>query len=276
MSAAESRRQPFDVGRSRVPAVTRAAAILEIFAAAEGAPIGPSELARELSIAKSSAAYICDALVESGLARRAGAGYQLGHRLVGLGSAYLRTVDIVTSFYAVCRDLIPNIVETAQLAVLDRGLDVAYIAGREGSGPIRASSDVGRWLVATTTGTGKVMLSTLPWEEVAARVAAHGTLPRLTPNSITDEHALAVELEKIRQAGYAVDDEETLEGVFCVSRVVPTDDPRSGRHAVSLTMLKTQATPERIERCLSDLEAVSTELARRVGVSGTGDQARRA
>lgn len=254
-----------DIGRSRAPAVSRAAAILEIFAAAEGDAVGPTEIARELGIAKSSAAYICDALVESGLARREGVGYQLGHRLVGLGSAYLRTVDIVTTFYAVCRELAPGLQETVQLSILDRGLDVAYLARKEGTGPVRIASDVGRRLVATTTATGKAMLSTLPWPEVQARVRASGPLPRLTPHSITDARSLAAELEKVRTDGFAVDDEETLEGMYCVGRVVPSDDPQRGLHGVSLTMLKSQATRERIARCRHDLDAIATELAVRTG-----------
>lgn len=263
----------YATSRTKAPAVTRAAAILELFAAAEGAAVGPSELARDLGIAKSSAAYICDALVDAGLARREGAGYQLGHRLVGLGSAYLRTVDIVTTFHAVCRRVVPDIHETAQLSTLDRGIEVAYLARREGASPVRVASDVGRRLAATTTATGKAMLSTLPWPEVRARIAAHGALPRLTPHSIADERALAAELDRVRRDGFAVDDEETLEGMYCIGRVVPADDARN-LHGISLTMLKSQATPERIARCRRDLDAVATEIAARAGLVTARPQTR--
>lgn len=270
MATTQHPTRTISAGRSRAPAVTRAAAILEIFAAAEGTAVGPTEVAKALGIAKSSASYICDALVESGLARRDGVGYQLGHRLVGLGSAYLRTVDIVTTFYAVCRELTPDIAETAQLSVLDRGLDVAYLARREGAGPVRIASDVGRRLVATTTATGKAMLSTLPWPEVQARLAAYGSLPRLTPRSIADERALGVELEKVRQEGFAVDDEETLEGMYCIGRVIPSDDSHRALHAISLTMLKSHASPDRLARCKRDLDALASEISARTGLVGGG------
>jgi DNA-binding IclR family transcriptional regulator len=252
-------------GPRRAPAVTRAAAILELLARTTGVALGPTDIARSLSMAKSSVSYVCEALVDAGLARRDGSGYQLGHRLVGLGAAYLDSVDTVSVFHAVCRELTPSIPETAQLSTLDR-LDVTYLGRREGAAPVRLASDVGRRLVATTTATGKAMLAQLPWSEVAARLRAGSPLPALTARSITDPASLEAELAHIRTTGYAVDDEETLPGMFCIGRAIPSDDVRADLYGVSLTMLKSVADEARIARCRRDLDLIADAIAARAGL----------
>jgi len=249
---------------SRTPAVTRAAAALELFA---GSPValGVSEVARRLGIAKSSASYICDALVSADLARREGSGYQLGHRVVGLAAAYLAAADPVQAFHAICLQVLPTISETLQLSTLDRGLEVSYLARREGSAPVRLATNVGSRLIATTTATGKAMLAQLPWSETVARLRAAGPLPRLTPRSIGAETDLRTELELVRRQGYAIDDEETLEGMFCIGRAVPTDD-LTRLYGISLTMPKSWVTDDRIRRCRLDLDRVTDAVAVRAGL----------
>lgn len=257
--------------RSKAPAVTRAAAILALLAERRDEPVGPSEIARNLGIPKSSATYLAEALVDARLARREPYGYQLGHRLIALGAAYIDSVDRVRAFHAVCNDVCPALPETVQLSTLDRGLDVVYLAKRGGTHPVRLAADVGLRLSATTTATGKAMLAGLTREDIAERVDAAGGLPCPTERSIGTMPALFTELDRVRECGYSVDDEETLEGMFCIGRRVPTADPRRDPCAISLTLLKAWVTEERLQRCRNDLDALSTELARRAGTtSATG------
>ena len=168
-------------------------------------------------------------------------------------------------FQSVCRELAPGIPETAQLSRLD-GLEVTYLGRREGVAPVRLASDVGRRLVATTTATGKAMLAQLSWSEVAARLRAGSPLPALTARSITDPASLEAELARIRATGYAVDDEETLPGMFCIGRAVPSDDAHADAYGVSLTMLKSVADEARIARCRRDLDLIANAIAERAGL----------
>ncbi|GAB3486904.1 IclR family transcriptional regulator [Nocardiopsis coralliicola] len=261
---AEQRAEPAaESGRSLSPAVTRAAAVLDLLAERRGSALGLAEIARSLGLAKSSVSNICGALVDAGLLRRLPEGYVLGHRLVAYAEAYLSGVDVVREFHDACRDSPGADGETVQLAVLSAvSAEVVYLARRDGRHPVVLASQVGRPLPATTTATGKALLAELGPEELRARLGA-GALPVLTPRSLTDPAALAEELGRIRERGYAVDDGETLEGLFCIAATVPGTAQRGQPAAVSFTGLAAAAgdTEARAAR----LRALAAGLGARMG-----------
>lgn len=250
--------------RSLVPAVTRAVAILELLGTTRE-PLGISAIARHLGLPKSSVANLCSTLVATGLLRLNGQGFSLGQRLAQLGAAYLSGVDQVQSFHEACARLDVARDETVQLALLADGLEVIYLARREGVFPVRLASTFGRALPATCTATGKAILADLDEVEVTARLATVDRLPALTPQSITDPKSLRHELAEIRRSGYALDREEVIEGVVCVAAAVPGPGPSGQRLAVSITVLKPRATPELLGALAGELRAMAGQLAPDLG-----------
>ena len=245
---------------SLAPAVTRAGAILDLLAENAGTAAGPSELARRLGLPKSSIANICNALADVGLVRRIGTGFALGRKLAELGGAYLASVDQVQEFYEACQLLATGSEETVQLAVLD-GLEMTYLARHDGRQPIRLSSQIGRRLPATVTATGKAALASLDENELDRLLAGVDTLPVLTARSITSVDALRSELAIVRRRGYAMDDEETAEGVVCFGVRIPGRRPGEGPYAASITVLKARATDERVPLLIGDLHLLAEKLS---------------
>jgi DNA-binding IclR family transcriptional regulator len=247
-------------GDSLAPAVTRAALILEVLAEAAGEPMGPSELARRLGLPKSSIANVCGALAEAGFVRRVGTGFTLGRRLAELGGAYLATVDQVQEFYDAARQLPTGSEETVQLAVLD-GLEVTYLARHDGRQPVRLTSGIGRRLPAFSTATGKAALASLDDAELAARLDGLTTFPRPTRKAHGSVDELLADIAEIRRRGYAMDDEETMEGVVCYGVVIPSRQTGDGPCAASITLLKVRATAERVPALIDDLHWLANELS---------------
>ena len=239
-------------GESLAPAVTRASAILDLLAADGAVAFGPSELARRLGLPKSSIANICAALADVGLLRRVGTGFALGRKLAELGGAYLSAVDLVQEFYEACRQLPTGSDETVQLAVLD-GLEMTYLARHDGRQPVRLTSQIGRRLPATSTATGKAALAALGDPELDRRFAGLTILPAFTPNSHRTVPDLLRDVLEVRRRGYALDDEETIEGVVCYGIAIPGRQPSEGPHAASITLLKARATAERVPALVADL-----------------------
>jgi IclR family transcriptional regulator, blcABC operon repressor len=243
---------------STAPAVTRAAALLAVLAEPGAGPMGPSDLSRRLGLPKSSIANLCSALEGVGFVNRINGGYELGPRLLQLGSAYLRQHDDLTAFREACRRLPVASGETVQLATLD-GLDVVYLARHDGTQPIRLASDIGGRMPAVCTGLGKAMLARLDPRIAEDRVRQQSVFPALTEHSIRSVPEMLTELDRTRARGYAVDDEENTIGVVCFAVALPGTD-RSGRQrAVSVTMLKARATEELRDAIVADLtELVGT------------------
>ena len=247
-------------GDSLAPAVTRAALILDVLAQAAGEPMGPSELARRLGLPKSSIANVCGALAEAGFVRRVGTGFTLGRRLAELGGAYLATVDEVQEFYNAARQLPTGSEETVQFAVLD-GLEVTYLARHDGRQPVRLTSGIGRRLPAFSTATGKAALASLGDADLTARLEGITTFPRPTRKAHGSIDELLADIAEIRRRGYAMDDEETMEGVVCYGVVIPSRQTGDGPCAASITLLKVRATAERVPALIEDLHWLANELS---------------
>lgn len=245
---------------SLAPAVTRAGAILDLLAENAGQPAGPSELARRLALPKSSIANICNAMADLGLLRRIGTGFALGRKLAELGGAYLASVDLVQEFYEAAQLLPTASEETIQLAVLD-GVEMTYLARHDGRQPVRLTSQIGRRLPATVTATGKAALASLSREDLDERLAGVDALPMLTAHSLSTVDALRVDLDVVRGRGYAMDDEETVEGVVCFGVMIPGRRPWEGPYAASITLLKARATHDRTPLLIEDLHRLADRLS---------------
>lgn len=245
---------------STAPAVTRAAALLNVLAEPGAGPMGPSDLSRRLGLPKSSIANLCSALEGVGFVSRIDGRYELGPQLLALGGAYLRQSDDLSTFRDVTKRLSVASRETVQLGTLD-GLNVVYLARHDGTQPIRLASDIGGRMPAVCTGLGKAMLARLDPHVAEDRLRQVTVFPALTQNSIRNIPDLLAELERTRARGYAIDDEENTVGVMCLAVALPGTD-RSGRQrAVSVTMLKARVTESLRDAIVADLQELARTLS---------------
>ncbi len=240
------------------PAVTRAAAILELLAH-QRRPVGLGELARTLDLPKSSAANVCLALEAAGLLWRTDAGFTLGRKTVELGGAYLSGMDQVQEFYELCSRSVRISAETARVAVLD-GLDVLYLARFDGRQPLRLTANIGDRFPATCTATGKALLARLPVDALDDRLAGKLALPTLTDRSISDPAAFRLEMARVREQGHAVDDEETTPGVFCLAVTAAGRRTDATMLAVSVTVLAARLTDELRDELLAELVVLAATM----------------
>ena len=237
--------------------------------------MGPNAIARRLKLPKSSVANICTTLVDTGLLRVLDGGVGLGQRLAQFGGAYLGSVDQVRLFQDSCGLLVAGANDTAQLAMLTDGLGVIYLAKRDGVYPVQLASTPGRMLPASCTATGKAMLASLDDDDLHQRLSRAGPLQQLTTKSVTSTKELEAELAKTKRRGYALDEEEVIEGVVCVAVAIPRQRGTDPLLAVSLTLLKPRATKAMTANLAEELREVTNAIALGLGVpvvraAGTG------
>jgi len=109
-----------------------------------------------------------------------------------------------------------------------------------------------------TSSAGKAILATMHTSDVA-RVAAECGLPQRTRRTISTLAELEADLAITRRRGYAIDDEEDVEGVFCIAAAF-FDHAGRCAGAVSATGIKGDLTSRRIE----ELGSAVLDAARRL------------
>jgi DNA-binding IclR family transcriptional regulator len=191
--------------------------VLQAVADAAG-PAAMADLVRASGYPRGTVYRIVAALLHQGLiaetaAPAAGVRYALGPRLLQLASRAWSQLDLRAALADDLQALRDETGETVHLAVpADR--EMIYIDKLESQGPVRMASRVGGRLALHSTAAGKAYLAALPSAEADALIATLALAGRM-PNTITDAAALRRELARIRQRGYAVDDEENERGIVC-------------------------------------------------------------
>lgn len=251
--------------RGGVQSLGRAFELLERLADA-GGELGLSQLAAATGLPPPTIHRIMQTLVARGYVRQEPSRrYALGPRLIRLGEVAGHTMGSWAMPYL--RELAAEIGETANLAMLE-GDAAVYLAQAPSRHSMRMFTEVGRRVMPHCTGVGKVLLSELPAAEVREMVARIG-LPAQTERTISDVEALMVELETIREHGYAVDDGEQEIGVRCVA-VPVTGTP--AQIALSVSGPSARVTKDRVAEIAPVLRRAATRLA----VDITGGRAREA
>lgn len=216
-------------------AVERALAILESLDSSRRG-LNISELSRKLDIPKSSAHVIILTLERLGYVqkRKDSLNYSLGLRAYGLGLGMMKNLSISEVALPHMRVLVDEIRLPAHLAIPD-GDQGVYIQKVDAPGLIKIDTYVGRRMDLHCTGVGKVLLAYGP-EDLLERTLAKQTYIRHTRNTITSPRQLMREVAKIRNQGYAIDDEEEELAVRCVA--VPVRHP-TGQFAAALSVVGT-------------------------------------
>ena len=204
---------------SPATAVERALNILEA-AAHRRDGLTNSEISRKLAIPKSSASYILRTLERRGYLRRdAESGrYRLGLKILSLGGDAQANLDIADVALPFMRALEEKIHMTVHLAVLDQG-EAVYIEKVEAPGFFKVNTWVGRRMFLHSTSVGKCLLAWLPKQEIETIVKQQG-LKKRTPKTITTMSRLFADLERVKEEGYALDDEENSLGARCLGAPV--------------------------------------------------------
>jgi DNA-binding IclR family transcriptional regulator len=96
---------------------------------------------------------------------------------------------------------------------------------------------------------------------------ANGPKTRFTPHTLTDATALLIELGRIRERGYAIDDQELVMGVFCVG--APIFD-RIGRPVggISVSGPTPKAPGAEVEQLVKRLHEACGQVSKRLGYVG--------
>ena len=205
-------------GSGRLSSVTSALLVMKAFSAEE-AEIGISSLAKRLGLAKSTVHRLAVTLAAEGfLEQNPETGrYRLGLSLFTLGALARRRMDVSNVSRPLLGVLRDKYKEAATLAILS-GPSIMFLHNLESGQAIGTRAYIGDLKPAFCTAEGRVLLAFGPLATLAA-VLAEEREPR-TAKTVTDVKALRRLMDEVSQLGYAIDDEESEDGMRCLAAPV--------------------------------------------------------
>ncbi len=229
-----------------IQSVSHALDILESFTRNED-ELGVTSLSKKLGLHKNNVFRLLATLEHRGYIEQnhLTENYRLGPKTLQLGSIFIEQRECRRQARPVLEGLMADSGETAVVAVL-RGNKVIYMDSVETDRTVRAVSRIGAMLPAYCTAVGKIQLAQLTAEDVE-RMYAESELLAVTPKTITSRAALAAELKKAMERGYALENEEAELEVSGIAAPV-RDFSKKVIAAVGIVAPASRLTRERIEK----------------------------
>lgn len=182
--------------------------------------------------------------------------YRPGPALTTIAFSILQKMDVPRIAKPVLDELTERLGETVHLGSLDGGR-VRFLAVAEPAAAVRVASRLGKQIPAHTTSTGKVLLASLSAEELY-RLYPNEDLPPVTERSIVSRAELLRQIERVRIDGFAVNREESEEGVGSVAVALPFTG--NGHYALNMAAPIHRLPAGKVKSVAAELKAAAERL----------------
>ena len=224
-------------------------------------------MARELHINAASAFRILNTLKELGYVRQhpQDSKYQLTLKIAGISAQVLEKVQLRQIAHPFLQHLTSITNETTHLAILDSN-EFVYIDKVDNTQAMRMRSRVGQRGQLYSTAVGKSLLAHSP-EADLSRILNSLDFQPLTKQTITDRKTFQEHLIRVRQQGYAIDDEENEIGIRCIGSPIYDHAGRLAG-ALSISGWTITMTRERMPQLAQELLQTCQRISNELGFSG--------
>ncbi len=237
--------------------------ILEAISVIEGSAT-LAEVTRKTALPRSTAHHLLRALVEFGYLVQEGDAriYKLAPKLFRLTASTWTREQLSEIAMPFLDSLSRRTGEGTSLAAFRDGV-VTIIAKREPEGPVRVVQEVGAARPIYCTAVGKVLAAWLPEQELDG-VIRRTVFEQKTARTITEASAFRRELARIRATGFAMDNEEHIEGIRCIAMPI-RDYSAEVRASLCVVGPKHHLPQRRLTEIRRALAVSSADLSSRLG-----------
>lgn len=249
-----------------IQSVDRAIDVLELFTS-NVSELSVKEISEGLHLSKSTVHGLIKTLEFRGYLEQnpVNQKYKLGLRLFELGNLVGSQMDIRKLSSSAIHHLGEQVKETVHLVMLD-GKEVIYVEKVEGPGTLRMYSQLGKRAPMHCTGVGKAILAFLGEKRIDEILNAT-ELVGFTPYTLTNPEDIKKELERVRQNGYAIDDQEIELGLKCFAAPIFNHEGKVFA-SISCAGPNNRIVTERINEIASNVKAAGLEISRKMGYRG--------
>lgn len=188
-----------------------------------------SEVAERTGLTRATSRRVLLTLTELGYVDQRGRSFTLTPRVLDLGYSFLSSFHVVEVAQPSMERLVDEVHESSSMSVLD-GSEIVYVARVPTTRIMTIALALGSRLPAYPTSMGRVLLSGLSDEDLAAYIR-ETKFDRLTPHTVTSSREFRSIVQEVRSNGYALVDQELEEGVRSIAAPI-----RNGRGEVIAAM----------------------------------------
>lgn len=214
----------------------------------ESGPVTVTGLSADLGLPKSTAHIYLKTMYEAGYLYKEDGEYRLSLHFLDHGAAVRDEFNVYGVANSEIDALAEETGEVANLGVEESGQRV-LLYKTEGNDALYDNATTGEFTNMHWTSLGKALLAHQPEERIRKIIDEHG-LPRSTQYTLTESQALLDELARIREQGYALEDEEHWDSIRAVAVPILHEDNVLG--AISVSGPKARFPDERIQDELLD------------------------
>jgi IclR family pca regulon transcriptional regulator len=199
---------------SFMTSLARGLAVLRAFSDSRRA-LTIAQISQKTGIPRAAVRRCLHTLKQLGYADAEMNNFSLRPKVLTLGYSYLSSTPLAVSSQPYLNTISRALNESCSLAVLDEG-EVLYIARSATSRVMSVALNTGSRLPAYCTSLGRVMLAHLEPDELDAYFARTKLRP-MTERTVVSQKRLREILGEVRQAGYAINDEELELGLRSIA-----------------------------------------------------------
>jgi IclR family transcriptional regulator, pca regulon regulatory protein len=177
-----------------------------------------SGVARRTGLTRAAARRFLLTLVDLGYVRFDGRLFSLSPRVLELGYAYLSSLSLPDIAEPHLEWLVGQLGESSSMSVLDDD-DVVYVARVPTSRIMTVAINVGTRFPAYATSMGRVLLAGLDQDDLDAYLKRVDLRP-LTPSTVADAESLRALVDRAREQGWAMVDQELEAGLRSIAAPV--------------------------------------------------------
>jgi len=229
------------MSRYAIATLERGLSVLSLFSN-DSSELTLTEISKSAELNMTTSLRIASTLESAGYLRRdpKTKRYRPSLKVLQLGFTALRSLDIRQAARPHLEQLSRETGETVSHGVLD-GLEIVYVDRIRNRQIVGVVLGMGSRVPAHCTSMGKAILAFLPDEQLAERLNGY-ELKTCTANTIADVDKLNADLNKVRNQGYAVNNQELAVGLRAVAA------PIRGEHGNVIAAINISGSTETISR----------------------------
>jgi IclR family KDG regulon transcriptional repressor len=220
--------------------------------------LGISDLSKKLKIGKSTVHGITASLEEMGVLVRdpVHKRFSLGFSLLELCRTTYAKIELKDLARKPMENLMEKVGETVFLGVLN-GDHVTILDTVESRNEMKITSPPGTRLPLLAGATGRVLLSQIEKGKTKEIIQKKG-LARYTSKTVLDQSQFLREVEKAKEQGYAIDDEEYITGVRAVA--VPLISVSSAPAALWVVGFTSSLDDQKVKTVIREIQKTIQEI----------------